>query len=213
MNKKRLLILTWLLLLIFFILVFLIQINNESLKKINLSFNSFITKIQNKSFSLIAEFVSYLFGISSLFLLTLILIILFVLKGEKNFALFFLIAIGVSELSVFILKEITKISRPANAIVFENSFSFPSGHAVSAVVFFGLLTFFILKKNKSKFLKKFSVIFSLFMIFLVGFSRLYLNVHWLSDVIGGFLIGAIILFGSVLAYENLWARKDFKLLH
>jgi len=203
MNKKRLLILTCLLLLIFFILIFLIQIDDESLKKINLSFNSFITKIQNKSFSLIAEFVSYLLGISSLFLLTLILIILFVLRGEKKFALFFLIANGVSELSVLILKEITQISRPANAIVFEDSFSFPSGHAVSAVVFLGLLTFFVLKKSKSKFLKKFSVIFSVFMIFLVGFSRLYLNVHWLSDVIGGFLIGAIILFGSVFTYENL----------
>jgi len=203
MNKKRLLILTCLLLLIFFILIFLIQIDDESLKKINLSFNSFITKIQNKSFSLIAEFVSYLWGISSLFLLTLILIILFVLRGEKKFALFFLIANGVSELSVLILKEITQISRPANAIVFEDSFSFPSGHAVSAVVFLGLLTFFVLKKSKSKFLKKISVIFSVFMIFLVGFSRLYLNVHWLSDVIGGFLIGAIILFGSVFTYENL----------
>jgi len=203
MNKKRLLILTCLLLLIFFILIFLIQIDEESLKKINLSFNSFITKIQNKSFSLIAEFVSYLWGISSLFLLTLILIILFVLRGEKKFALFFLIANGVSELSVLILKEITQISRPANAIVFEDSFSFPSGHAVSAVVFLGLLTFFVLKKSKSKFLKKISVIFSVFMIFLVGFSRLYLNVHWLSDVIGGFLIGAIILFGSVFTYENL----------
>ena len=203
MNKKRLLILTCLLLLIFFILIFLIQIDDESLKKINLSFNSFITKIQNKSFSLIAEFVSYLWGISSLFLLTLILIILFVLRGEKKFALFFLIANGVSELSVLILKEITQVSRPANAIVFEDSFSFPSGHAVSAVVFLGLLTFFVLKKSKSKFLKKISVIFSVFMIFLVGFSRLYLNVHWLSDVIGGFLIGAIILFGSVFTYENL----------
>jgi membrane-associated phospholipid phosphatase len=76
--------------------------------------------------------------------------------------------------------------------------SFPSGHMVRTVVVYGLLAFVVRRLAVSPIVGALAVPSAIFIIVLMAFDRLYLDVHWESDVIGGLLLGAIgLLAGTV----------------
>jgi len=88
--------------------------------------------------------------------------------------------------------------------------SFPSGHAFMSLTFFGLIIYFIHRKVANKWLKWTAIVFLMLMIFLVGLSRVYLRVHYASDVIAGFCFGIIsfiILLSLLRQIEKFNARK------
>lgn len=79
-------------------------------------------------------------------------------------------------------------------LAYEGGYSFPSGHVTFYTVFFGflfLVLFFTTKINRV--IREFIQTLCLILIVLVSFSRIYLGVHWLSDTLGSYLLGAIIL--------------------
>ena len=95
------------------------------------------------------------------------------------------------ELFTFLAKSMLHRPRPELAYYLENSFSFPSGHATVAVAFYGFLIYIFFKEAKN-WGQKASVIFGgLIIILAIGLSRLYLGVHYLSDVGGGYLSGLL----------------------
>jgi undecaprenyl-diphosphatase len=97
--------------------------------------------------------------------------------------------------------------RPKVALYLEHSFSFPSGHATVAVAFYGFLTYMLLQKTKP-WKQKVNILFmGALIILLIGFSRLYLGVHYVSDVWGGYLIGALWLIIGISIAGWLQARK------
>jgi membrane-associated phospholipid phosphatase len=76
--------------------------------------------------------------------------------------------------------------------------SFPSGHMVRAVIAFGLIAFVIRRLSPSPVVRRLAGAGAIFVVVLVAVDRLYLNVHWESDVIGGLILGAIgLLAGTV----------------
>lgn len=94
-----------------------------------------------------------------------------------------------SEIFTYLGKIIFQRARPESAIYFEPTYSFPSGHATTAVAFYGFVTYLLMGLVKRR-RKKINIFFAGFvLIFLIDFSRLYLGVHYLSDVWGGDLIG------------------------
>jgi len=98
-------------------------------------------------------------------------------------------------------------ARPEAALYFENSFSFPSGHATIAVAFYGFLTYMFLRGAK-KIKVKMNVFFAgAILILLIGFSRLYLGVHYVSDVWSGYLVGALWLIIGISISEWLYSSK------
>jgi undecaprenyl-diphosphatase len=99
-------------------------------------------------------------------------------------------------------------ARPEVALYTEHSFSFPSGHATIAVAFYGFLIY-IFTRNVTSFKKKINILFLGFIIiFSIGFSRLYLGVHYLSDVWAGYLIGALWLIIGITISE--WLQYKIK---
>ncbi|HEY1456022.1 MAG TPA: phosphatase PAP2 family protein [Candidatus Dormibacteraeota bacterium] len=76
--------------------------------------------------------------------------------------------------------------------------SFPSGHIVRAVVAYGLLAFVIRRLTTSPLLRKAAGPVAFLLVLLVAFDRLYLDVHWESDVVGGLLLGAIALLAATV---------------
>lgn len=70
-------------------------------------------------------------------------------------------------------------------------FSFPSGHAMSAMTFYGLIIYLIWKNVENVTFKWILTFLLIIFIHLIGFSRIYLRVHYASDVIGGFSLGLI----------------------
>ncbi len=100
-----------------------------------------------------------------------------------------------------VLKELALRVRPENAVIVETGFSFPSGHATMAVLFFGALIYVFCGKIQSKICRESFGILCLILFVLVGFSRVYLNVHWVSDVIAGFALGAFWLTALILFFK------------
>lgn len=84
----------------------------------------------------------------------------------------------------------------------ESGFSFPSGHSMAALVFYGLLFYFILRYLRRKSRRVLLCFACVAMILLVGISRIYLGVHFFSDVLGGFLLGGTVLFTFLFFYEK-----------
>lgn len=104
----------------------------------------------------------------------------------------------------YILKHLIKRARPEEMywLIQEHGFSFPSGHSMASSVFFGLIGLFIFLKFSNKIAKIIGVLIALLAIVFILYSRIYLGVHYPSDVLGGFLLGICCAFISVGIYES-----------
>lgn len=92
----------------------------------------------------------------------------------------------------FILKDIIRRPRPEGfRLISEVGFSFPSGHSMVAMAFFGLIVWIIWVYQKNRALKYISCALLCFVIAMVGISRIYLGVHYASDVVSGFCISLL----------------------
>lgn len=111
-------------------------------------------------------------------------------------------------LFVLLIKQIGHRPRPdlVNALVFEQTFSFPSGHGFIAIVFFGLCAYFLFRAAKSRMVRFGIVAMTLCLVIAIGFSRVYLGVHWPSDVLAGYAVGAAWL---VMTMTPLEIRRRF----
>lgn len=89
-------------------------------------------------------------------------------------------------------------------------FSFPSGHTLNGMVFFGLLFFILWKFAKRKFWKILGTILLIIIVLAIGLSRIYLRVHFASDVLGGLALGGAWLTISVYVFGLLQNRKDLQ---
>jgi len=99
-------------------------------------------------------------------------------------------------------RSLAETDGPSVSMIFESSTglgnSFPSGHMVRAVIVYGLLAFVIRRLSESPRVRLAAAAGAVLVIVLLAFDRLYLDVHWESDVIGGLLLGAIgLLAGTV----------------
>jgi undecaprenyl-diphosphatase len=118
------------------------------------------------------------------------LIIFYFFKRKKRLAIEGLLIGLIGHLINFLMKLFFHRARPTNPLVDPlESFSFPSGHATSAFVFYGLLTYLVWQTRLSKIFKRILSALLIFLAIAIGFSRVYLRVHYPSDVAGGFFIG------------------------
>ncbi len=117
------------------------------------------------------------------------LMILFV-KNKKISKAFILNLILVFLLN-YVLKILFSRNRPADInLIVETGFSFPSGHAMMSLGIYGFLIYLLLLSDKNKISKIIGTCFLILLIFLIGISRIYLGVHYATDVIAGFVISA-----------------------
>jgi membrane-associated phospholipid phosphatase len=87
------------------------------------------------------------------------------------------------------------------------AWGFPSGHALSVLVFFGLMVYIVCSCTARSRWRCLVTAACLPPVLVVGYSRLYLEMHWLSDVLGGFAAGLAYLLVSILAVELLADRR------
>jgi len=115
------------------------------------------------------------------------------LKKQWYLLLALLISVLGSSLSMYYSKIYFHRERPLNMAYFtpENSFSFPSGHATSAMALAGILCYFVLIRIENKKLRLWLFLLGVSYILLIGLSRIYLGVHFLTDVTAGYLLGLV----------------------
>lgn len=117
-------------------------------------------------------------------------------KGAKKDSLTIVFIVLVVGGAILLFKFLVQRDRPLNMIADEAGYSFPSGHATMAVTLFGSSIYLTWTRKISKLTKSVVVVISIFMTLLIGLDRLYLNVHWLSDVIGGYALGTFLVGGT-----------------
>jgi undecaprenyl-diphosphatase len=115
-----------------------------------------------------------------------------------------LIAVAGSEVFTYFGKLVFHRPRPEMAVYAERSFSFPSGHAAIAVAFYGFAGYLLIRFSQS-WSRKVNIFFTTILIIIaIGFSRVYLGVHYISDVWSGYLVGAMWLI--IAASFSEWLR-------
>lgn len=152
------------------------------------------------------NFITYL-GSSLAFLFMTFVISVYLISKQKLYVAIFLNASLLSArwLTV-VLKNLFERSRPAGeALTIASGYSLPSGHAIASMAFYGYLAVWLLRQ-KDRPAARWEAVSLFLLIILIGFSRIYLNVHYLSDVLAGFVLGYICLRVSLSGLDKVVRR-------
>lgn len=153
----------------------------------------------------IAKFITNFGG--AIFLIGLTVLLITLIKNKKiGLSIFanLVIITGLNQL----LKRILQRPRPTEfRIVEETGYSFPSGHSMVSMAFYGYLIYLIYKYVKNKYIKWSLIVLLSCLIVGIGTSRIYLGVHYTSDVLGGFLISVSYLVIYISAVNKFLIGK------
>jgi undecaprenyl-diphosphatase len=189
---------------LFFLACFLVVAAfRGSFSSLNLSVNLWAASINNGPFTIVAKEISVVFDTTFLGITSIVLGVILFLMNYKRFGFLMLSAMGGDALIVLFFKAVVMSQRPLNEIIPETGFSFPSGHVAGCVVFFGVLTYIAWKRWSTLRAKAATCGLYVSITAIVGFDRIYLNVHWLSDEIGGVFLGAFWVLLCISIFEYL----------
>lgn len=185
--------LIWIVLILcLFLFLYIIKlINADSISTFDNYIYSYIKRLISPNvttlFKIITEFGNYTVMIP-------IIIIFYIFNKDKSFNRYFTINLISVFASNFIVKSIIRRDRPIDInLIIENGFSFPSGHSMVSFAFYGFIIYYLYHTDLKKPLKYSLIAILSLIIFLIGLSRIYLGVHYASDVLGGFLLAFIYL--------------------
>ena len=133
-------------------------------------------------------------------LIALSVFLLIVLK-DKKIGIYSSLNLVISASTNFVLKQIIQRPRPVgHRLIDEKGYSLPSGHSMVSMAFYGFLIYLIYKNIKNKYVKYISIALLSILIVSIGISRIYLGVHYTSDVISGFLVAIsyLIIFEHII---------------
>ena len=171
-----------------------------------------ISTLDNSIYNLVYELRNYEFIDTFLKLVTrlgnvlptiiIVLILLIILKKEYK-----IILLGTESITIIInqvLKHLFRRPRPpvVERLIKESGFSYPSGHSMMALCLYGTLIYIIYKEIKNKKLKVILITLLSIFILLIGLSRIYVRVHYPSDVLGGFTLTIPILITIISLIYN-----------
>ena len=192
---------------VFFLVCFLlVTFFRESFNEVNVSVSLWSASINMGFFSPAAQIISVIFDTTALVVLSLVVAAFLLVSHHRRYGLLLLGAMAGDALLVNISKLLIMSPRPLNGIITETGYSFPSGHTTGSVVFFGLLTYFALKHWNSLKVKALTGGFYASITAVVGFDRIYLNVHWFSDVIGGLFLGTFWLTFCIMLFTAYFSK-------
>ena len=204
MNNKTKKIIKWILFAITAILAIVVTINvkNGRILELDLNIYKFFSEnIINDKLTPIVKVITHIGGAKIVFVLTVLAIIL--IKGLKNKLFLLTGVVGTAGLNV-VLKHIIQRERPnINRLIHEKGYSFPSGHSMMSMAFYGMLIFLIFKYVKNTALKWTLIVILTILLSTIGITRIYLGVHYPSDVIGGFLVSLTYLFILTEIYNKV----------
>lgn len=144
-------------------------------------------------------------------LISICIAFLLFIKKEKKWAIFFLWNMAVGAIGVYLFKTIVANPRPTGGLLIESGFSFPSGHATLSSIFAITLAYTYIKRGSKEIIKTLAILFAILFPLTIAFSRVYLGVHWLSDVLAGFLFALTVISFSILLFDfTPWLYKKIR---
>ncbi len=177
----------------------------DIISPIDNSIESFVIGIRNEKLTNIMTVITNLSR--AYFLISASIILLFILKNKRN-ALLIITNLTIVFLSSQLFKFIFHRTRPdGEHIVSALGYSYPSGHAMVSMAYFSFILYLINKKITKKGHRTILTIITSIIVFLIGFSRIYLGVHYASDVLAGFLLATAYLVIFLTIIDNKGAKE------
>ncbi|MFC4024516.1 phosphatase PAP2 family protein [Oceanobacillus longus] len=206
MKNKRQSIILILLSIVFVVTVgWIVQIINGSVPYVDRWTRELVGTLDNSVFYEGFRIVTELGSRSFLFPFVIVMaVLIWVLLKNWFAALVFAGGTLATHILNLFIKNVVDRERPSISVAANaEGYSFPSGHAMIPMVCYGLLAYFLVKKMKSKSAILTTQITLALIVFLIGISRYVINVHYLTDVMAGFVIGFICLVGFIYLYESV----------
>ena len=199
MKKYLKWIICFISMLIFIILGILVLTKNDIY--LNSTVYNFISKYISNDLTLVIKNLTHLASATVVILITILVLIFY---KNKKYGLFMSINLITITIFQYILKMIFARTRPIDInLIEETGYSFPSGHSLTVFAFYGFIIYLIYvsniaKKSKAIYITLFSII-----ILVVGISRIYLGVHFFTDVLGAFSFALSFL----IVYTHLIGKR------
>lgn len=149
--------------------------------------------------------VKVLTNFAGMFWLIVLTIVLLIGIKNRKIGISIFANLCLSALTNYLIKQVLQRPRPLEEyrLIAEKGYSFPSGHSMVSMAFYGYIIYLINKKVKNKYAKMSSTIALSILILSIGVSRIYLGVHYTSDVLAGFLLGISYLIIYVSIIKNV----------
>lgn len=199
--KKNWIWIIFLIALIGFIAIAEDVFDKEIMRLDTISYNLIVENLRNNILTQIMQIITNIGGVIVIILITIVAII--IIKDKKiGLSIFINLAI-ISGLNV-VLKNIVQRPRPEGyRLITESGYSFPSGHSMISTAFYGFTIYLIYKNIKNKYIKYTLCAILGVIILLICLSRVYLGVHYASDVIAGFLLSISYLICFITIYNSI----------
>lgn len=186
MKNKNILLIS---LIIFFIFITTLVISNK-ISFIDSSVYNFLISFKNDSLTNFFRFITKFSNVA--FLVIFVLVVLLILRNKD--AVFVIFNLIFLRLLNYVIKVIIRRDRPnILRLIKIGEYSFPSGHAMISMGVYGYLIYLIYKKINNPYIKYLGIIILSLLIILIGISRIYLGVHYFSDVVAGYTLSLIYL--------------------
>ena len=165
-----------------------------------------IQSFNGETTTIIMQVISMFFGYGEAGILISAIAALVWLRIGKLEGLIIFIAGLITPISYLLKFSVSRIRpTPEQVKILANDidYGFPSGHSLLSIMVLGMLAYILYHHIQNRALRTISTVLLYTLILLVGISRVYLGVHWPSDVIGGYLFGGIFLVILIIVYERL----------
>ncbi len=137
----------------------------------------------------------------------LVSVIILFFTNRKSFIFPLIFTGALAETFNLVGKEFFQRVRPSQMLVNETSFSFPSGHATLSIAVYGFIAYIIMRSIKNESVKVWLTVFLSVLITAIALSRIYIRVHYTTDVLGGLILGGISLITGIILSEYFLAKK------
>ena len=178
---------------------------------VDLQISQFVQLINNPFFALFMGLISWPGFLPQSIIITVLTVLLFYKLGLQWESLMMLFAATFSSGVNVLVKDLIQRPRPTagmvNVISTLTSYSFPSGHVMFYLGYFGFVAFLIFSLLKPTLKRNLLLVLLCGLIILVGPSRIFLGQHWASDVLGAYLLGSLTL--AVIIQFYRWGKTRF----
>jgi len=187
-------------------------LNSDLIAKYDAAITKYVISFRTPLLNNILQFITNLGDLYGYIVVTTICSLFFFFKFKNwRYVAQLVFVIIISGLSNLALKEVINRARPtAEHLVSVQTLSYPSGHAMSATAFYGFLIYLCYFLKINKWLKGGLIFLCSFLIVSIGISRIYLGVHFPSDIAGGIIAGTIWVMFCVLIFNviDLFRREE-----
>ncbi|WP_409298290.1 phosphatase PAP2 family protein [Peribacillus sp. SCS-26] len=187
------------------------ELREQELDRFDQGFISFIQGNISDRLTAVMEVLTFFGSVAFLSAAVLVAGAVLIFKKYPRYAVYLVISSGIGALFNYYLKLLFRRDRPSFLpLIQEHGFSFPSGHSMGSFIFYGSIAVILVKMLHSRLHKWIGAALLGLVILFIGISRVYLGVHYPSDVLAGFAAGGVWLTVCAVGLKYYEYRQEIK---